>query len=38
LQGLKPNIDLMGFIGTTEVMPFHKALRIQLFNELFRNL
>jgi hypothetical protein len=21
LQGLKPNVDLMGFIGTTKVMP-----------------
>jgi len=26
LQGLKPNIDLIGLIGTTEVVPFHKAI------------
>jgi hypothetical protein len=25
LQGLKPNIDLIGFIGTTKVMPCYKA-------------
>jgi hypothetical protein len=25
LQGLKPNIDLIGLVGTTEVMPCYKA-------------
>jgi len=25
LQGLKPNFDLIGFIGLTKVMPFYKA-------------
>jgi len=25
LQGLKPDVDLIGFIGTTEVMPCYKA-------------
>jgi hypothetical protein len=28
LQGLKPGIDLIGFIGTTEVVPCYKALEI----------
>ena len=31
LQGLKPNIDLIGFIGTTKVMPCYKALEIELW-------
>ena len=26
LQGLKPNIDIVGFFGTTEVMPCYKAI------------
>jgi hypothetical protein len=25
LQGLKPGVDLIGFIGTTEVVPCYKA-------------
>ncbi|MGA2050030.1 MAG: hypothetical protein ABSG96_20205 [Terracidiphilus sp.] len=28
LQGLKPNIDLIGFIGPTEVVPFYKTFKI----------
>jgi probable rRNA maturation factor len=28
LQGLKPNIDLVGFIGPTEVVPFYKTFKI----------
>jgi hypothetical protein len=28
LQGLKPNVDLIGFIGPTEVVPFYKTLKI----------
>jgi hypothetical protein len=28
LQGLKPDVDLIGFIGMTEVMPCYKALEI----------
>jgi hypothetical protein len=27
-QGLKPDVDLIGFIGMTEVMPCYKALEI----------
>jgi hypothetical protein len=38
LQGLKPIIDLIGFIGTTKVVPCYKALRIRLLNEFFRSL
>jgi len=27
LQGLKPDVDLIGLLGMTEVMPCYKALR-----------
>jgi hypothetical protein len=30
LAGLKPNVDLIGFIGTTEVVPCYKAIEFQL--------
>jgi len=35
LQGLKPDADLIGFIGTTEVMPFYKALEIEVRASFF---
>jgi len=38
LQGLKPDIDLIGFIGLTEVMPFYKAFQIRRLIEFFRSL
>jgi hypothetical protein len=38
LQGLKPNVDLIGFIGPTEVVPFYKALRTPLLDEFSRSL
>ena len=38
LQGLKPDVDLVGFIGMTEVMPCYKAFEIQARNEFFRSL
>jgi len=38
LQGLKPDIDLISLIGTTEVMPCYKALRNPSLIEFFRNL
>ena len=28
LQGPKPNIDLIGFIGPTEVVPFYRTFKI----------
>jgi len=27
-QGLKPNVDLIGFVGPTKVVPFYKAFEI----------
>ena len=38
LQGLKPNIDLIGFIGMTKVMPCYKAIEIQWPSEFSRSL
>jgi len=38
LQGLKPNVDFIGFIGTTEVMPCYKAFENRLSDEFFRSL
>jgi hypothetical protein len=38
LQGLKPNVDLIGFIGTTEVMPCYKASEVGCLSEFFRSL
>ena len=38
LQGLKPDVHLMGFIGLTKVMPFYKAMGNWRCNEFFRNL
>jgi hypothetical protein len=38
LQGLKPEIDLIGFIGMTEVMPCYKAIGIGCQNEFFRSM
>ena len=35
LQGLKPNIDLIGFIGLTEVMPLLQSLRERIFRRVF---
>jgi len=29
LQGLKPDVDLTGIFGTTEVMPCYKAFEIE---------
>jgi len=31
LQGLKPDIDLIGLIGMTKVMPCYKALEVELW-------
>jgi hypothetical protein len=31
LQGLKPDVDLIGFIGTTKVMPCYRALEIEVW-------
>jgi hypothetical protein len=38
MQGLKPNVHLMGFIGLTKFMPFYKALGDCRCNEFFRSL
>jgi hypothetical protein len=38
LQGLKPDIDLPGFIGTTKVMPCYKAIGNCRCDEFFRSL
>jgi len=38
LQGLKPDIDLIGLIGTTEVMPCYKASEVGCWGEFFRSL
>jgi hypothetical protein len=38
LQGLKPGVDLMGFIGTTEVVPCYKACRNRGLSKFFRGL
>jgi len=38
LQGLKPDIDLIGFVGTTEVVPFYKASELGCLSEFFRSL
>jgi hypothetical protein len=35
LQGLKPNVDLMGFIGTTKVMPRYKAFETGNLKRVF---
>jgi hypothetical protein len=35
LQGLKPNVDMIGFIGTTEVVPCYKASRNRASSEFF---
>jgi hypothetical protein len=34
LQGLKPDIDSNGFVGTIEVMPCYKAFLTSVFIEL----
>jgi hypothetical protein len=38
LQGLKPDVDLIGLIGPTEVVPFYKAFQIRRLIEFFRSL
>jgi hypothetical protein len=38
LQGLKPDVDLIGFIGMTKVMPCYKAFEIGWPGEFFRSL
>jgi hypothetical protein len=38
LQGLKPDVDLIGFCGMTEVMPCYKASRNRAMGEFFRSL
>jgi len=38
LQGLKPNIDLIGFIGPTEVVPLLQSLCSGHAREFFRKL
>jgi hypothetical protein len=38
LRWLKPGVDLMGFIGTAEVMPRFKASRNRALGEFFRSL
>jgi len=38
MQGLKPDIDLIGFIGTTEVMPCYRASEGGFPSEFFRSL
>jgi hypothetical protein len=38
LQGLKPNIDLIGFIGPTEVVPLLQSLCSGHAGEFFRKL
>jgi hypothetical protein len=38
LRGLKPNIDLIGFIGPTEVVPLLQSLCIGHAREFFRKL
>jgi hypothetical protein len=37
-QGLKPNIDLIGFIGPTEVVPLLQSLCSGHAREFFRKL
>ena len=34
LQGLKPNVDLIGFFGTTEVVPFQSHAKREFFPSL----
>jgi len=38
LQGLKPDVNLVGVIGTTEVVPFYNAFENCRTNESFRSL
>ena len=38
LQGLKPNIDLIGFIGPTEVVPLLQSLCSGHAREFFRKV
>jgi hypothetical protein len=38
LRGLKPNIDLIGFIGPTEVVPLLQSLYRGHAREFFRKL
>jgi hypothetical protein len=38
LQGLKPNIDLIGFIGPAEAVPLLQNLENPLQSEFFRSL
>jgi hypothetical protein len=38
LQGLKPNIDLIVFIGPTEVVPFLQNFRNPGWSGFFRSL
>ena len=35
MQGLKPNVDLIGFIGLTKVMPLLQSPRNQGFDSVF---
>ncbi|MGA2847697.1 MAG: hypothetical protein ABSE46_01785 [Terracidiphilus sp.] len=38
MQGLKPDVDFIGFIGTTEVVPCYRALHLssyEFFSSLF---
>jgi len=37
-QGLKPDFDLIGFCGTTKVMPCYKAPRSRAMGQFFRSL
>ena len=36
LQGLKPNVDMIGFIGPTKVVPWLQSLRELPRDEFFR--
>ena len=38
LQGLKPNVNSIGFVGTTKVMPCYKASGFCAMEEFFRSL
>jgi hypothetical protein len=38
LQGLKPNVDFIGFVGTTKVLPWYKACEVGYLNEFFRRM
>ena len=38
LQGLKPSIDLIGFIGLAKAMPCYSAVEFKVEMEFFRSL